>query len=52
MMRVDPVCGMEVDPANQNVASSVFRDETYYFCSETCRQKFEAGPEQYAVNAA
>ncbi len=35
----DPICGMEVDPAN--AAALAERDgETFYFCSEHCRQKF------------
>jgi Cu+-exporting ATPase len=35
----DPVCGMEVDP--DNAAAVVERDsETFYFCSEHCRQEF------------
>jgi YHS domain-containing protein len=37
----DPVCGMKVDKAK---ALKLERDgQTYYFCSEHCRHKFEAG---------
>ncbi len=35
---LDPICGMAVDP--QNAAAVAERDETFYFCSNYCRQKF------------
>ena len=39
-VKVDPICGMTVDEAT---ALQAERDgETYYFCSESCRQKFLA----------
>lgn len=44
----DPVCGMEVDAAKAT-AASVHAGQTYYFCSTTCRDKFEQAPERYAV---
>ena len=40
----DPVCGMTVDPA----AGGVHADhdgQTYYFCSEHCRDRFTVDPE-------
>jgi Cu+-exporting ATPase len=38
----DPVCGMTVDKAT---AIHADRDgKTFYFCGETCRQKFLATP--------
>jgi YHS domain-containing protein len=40
----DPICGMTVDTAN---ALHVERDgETFYFCSEHCREKFLAAPDK------
>jgi uncharacterized protein len=42
----DPVCGMKVDRAKALNAS--FDGRTYYFCSESCRNSFEADPERYA----
>jgi YHS domain-containing protein len=39
----DPVCGMMVDPANA-AGESTYGNTTYYFCSENCRQRFEANP--------
>ncbi|OPH81445.1 heavy metal translocating P-type ATPase [Nitrobacter vulgaris] len=42
----DPVCGMEVDP---QAAEHFLTDEgyTHYFCSASCKVKFEADPARY-----
>jgi P-type Cu+ transporter len=46
---VDPVCGMQVDPAR--AAGKAEHDgRTYYFCSQRCEQKFRQNPEQYIKN--
>jgi YHS domain-containing protein len=46
----DPVCGMTIDTAN---AKSSFHDgRVYYFCSQSCRDKFEASPASYATRDA
>ena len=42
----DPVCGMTVDPKNA-AAAAVRGGNTVYFCSTSCRDKFERAPEQY-----
>ena len=42
-MAIDPICGMEVD--EQNALHAEWRGETYYFCSEHCRDKFLLQPE-------
>lgn len=42
----DPVCGMTVDPA-AGKPTSEHGGRLYHFCSEGCRTKFQAGPEQY-----
>jgi Cu+-exporting ATPase len=47
---VDPVCGMSVDPAN--ALAHRFGDDSYYFCSARCRDKFVADPARYAKPAA
>lgn len=47
----DPVCGMDVEPQRAR-ATSVYRGSTYYFCSTSCRDKFEQAPEKYAPAAA
>jgi YHS domain-containing protein len=43
---IDPVCGMEVDPATA-AGSSEYQGETYYFCSVGCKRQFDKAPEQY-----
>ncbi len=41
-MTRDPVCGMSVDEAT---ALHTERDgKTFYFCSDSCRQKFLSAP--------
>ena len=44
----DPVCGMEVDPATAD-GQSTYKGKTYYFCSEVCKQKFDANPGWYVI---
>ncbi len=43
---IDPVCGMQVDPASA-AGQSEHAGETYYFCAVGCKQKFDAGPERF-----
>lgn len=47
--RKDLVCGMEIDEAD---AAGQFEYEgtTYYFCSNACKDKFEARPGDYIDN--
>ena len=45
-MAKDPVCGMEVDPA-QAAATVEYKDKTYYFCAPGCKVAFEKEPEKY-----
>ncbi len=42
-MRIDPVCGMAVDPATAAVKFD-YEGETYYFCHPICLRKFSAAP--------
>lgn len=42
----DPVCDMEVDESSA-AASSNYEGDTYYFCSQDCKQRFDADPERY-----
>ena len=46
----DPVCGMDVD-SEKAAAASVHGGRTYYFCSPSCRDKFEKEPAKYAAPA-
>jgi Cu+-exporting ATPase len=45
-MAIDPVCGMEVDPA-QAAGSAEYKGQTYYFCAPGCKRAFEKEPEKY-----
>src|SRR5689334_10754593 len=46
MTKIDPICGMTVDP--QHAAGHVeYKGETYYFCSTHCVQKFREDPERF-----
>src|SRR3972149_3075319 len=42
----DPVCGMRVDPEHA-AATVAFGGATYYFCSESCRDRFVRSPEAF-----
>ncbi len=43
----DPVCGMQVEEQNAAGASD-YEGETYYFCGQGCKEKFDENPEAYA----
>ncbi len=43
----DPVCGMQIDPKNA-AATSEYKGETYYFCSDSCKKKFDLDPAHFA----
>ncbi len=49
-MALDPVCGMEVDPATARHRAE-HEGTTYYFCCEGCRKKFEAEPQRFLAPA-
>jgi YHS domain-containing protein len=44
---IDPVCGMQVQTANAP-ASAMHNGERYWFCSDRCRERFEANPERFS----
>jgi len=44
-IKIDPVCGMEV-PQGKGI-NTEHAGAIYYFCSDSCLQKFEADPAQY-----
>jgi YHS domain-containing protein len=46
MSRRDPVCHMDMDEKSA-VATSRYKGDTYYFCSEQCKVRFEEDPERY-----
>ena len=41
--QTDPVCGMQVDQEN-SAGISEYKRTTYYFCSQSCKQKFDTNP--------
>lgn len=41
---LDPICGMQAD---SDRFSAVYNDKTYYFCSQGCKNRFEAETDQY-----
>jgi len=43
---VDPVCGMDVDPATA-AAKTCYDGVEIYFCAPGCKQAFEAHPDKY-----
>jgi YHS domain-containing protein len=43
---IDPVCGMEVDPATARF-SAEHEGTTYWFCAAGCQRRFEENPLQY-----
>jgi RND family efflux transporter MFP subunit len=45
----DPVCGTEVsmNKAGKSGWKSKYREETYYFCSDECKQRFIGTPDRY-----
>ncbi len=45
---MDRVCGMWIEIEDSKV-SSLFNDETYYFCANECKDKFEKNPDYYMV---
>ena len=45
-MELDVVCGMQVDPGKA-MGSSEYNGKTYYFCSKSCKAKFDANPAQF-----
>ena len=42
---IDPVCGMEVDPATD--LRTEYKGQTYYFCNPSCLERFTADPESF-----
>jgi len=41
----DPVCGMDVDPGSE--FHYEYKGTTYYFCCQSCLDRFKANPEKY-----
>ena len=48
---IDPVCGMQVRKESAPAQALVGHDH-YYFCSDRCRERFEAQPDKYTSGMA
>src|SRR5512146_2099623 len=48
IMVKDPVCGMDLDPQSA-FATRQHMGQTFYFCSPSCVDQFDADPHQYAM---
>jgi P-type Cu+ transporter len=51
MQATDPVCGMSVNPESA-AGSYEHEGKTYYFCSQSCLQKFRAEPAKFVNQPA
>jgi Cu+-exporting ATPase len=47
----DPVCGMRVDPDKRRFSYN-HAGQTYYFCCDGCRTKFQVDPDGYLIPTA
>ncbi len=45
---IDPICGMQIEPMRA-AGESTYQGQTYYFCSEECKSKFDSESQKYAV---
>ena len=43
---LDPVCGMTISPAD-SVGEVEYRGHTYYFCNQSCLDRFKASPDEF-----
>ena len=50
-MPVDPVCGMDVNPA-YTAGTSSYKGETIYFCNPHCKERFDADPDSFMTRAS
>lgn len=46
-MTKDPVCGMAIEESKA-AATATHEGTTYYFCSQSCKEKFLQDPGRYA----
>jgi YHS domain-containing protein len=47
MMVTDPICKMKVDDKTAKFTSE-HDGHSFYFCSASCKQKFDSNPHKYA----
>ena len=44
--QTDPVCGMQIKES-EAVGQSEYEGQTYYFCSESCKEQFDLNPKSF-----
>lgn len=44
--QTDPVCGMQIEES-EAAGQSEYQGRTYYFCSTSCKEKFDESPENF-----
>jgi P-type Cu+ transporter len=49
-MDKDPVCGMIVSRTDV-AGDSEYQGKTYYFCSPSCKERFDADPARFALQS-
>jgi YHS domain-containing protein len=42
----DLVCGMDVDETSSTLKVE-YRGQTYFFCAQSCKERFEGSPEEF-----
>ena len=42
----DPVCGMQIEAADA-AGQSEYQGQTIYFCSSSCKERFDAEPTRF-----
>lgn len=47
----DPVCGMDISPAHA-AGTTNYEGDTYFFCSQGCKDAFDQEPEKYIDQGA
>ena len=51
MTVIDPVCGMSIEEKD-SAATAVYQGKTYFFCSPSCKVKFEKDPQAFVSTEA
>ena len=47
----DLACGMDIETATA-AGRTEYKEQTYYFCGPSCKEKFDLNPEQYLGKSA
>ncbi len=48
-MAIDPVCLKPINPHTAVGGMIWFKGAPFYFCSDTCKEKFDIDPPRYAA---